>query len=231
MIPSCRPCGNLAFESYACLSATWPTTRLGSECRLCKLWDMNSTVSSVGTPTSPDQGNDCSSPGSYSCLGGDITPGIRCRQSLVASERLNKRSPIPTYLSKLESIADQRQGFSHLASHGFKLEERDLLSICLTQYGAAEAIDGFVFRLTLRYISLAGHPGSQAVCRRFEYAGQGARSTAKRWPGRHLSTEAQDLKPGGRNAGYCPGHQRGGVVSGYFCRSRPGLLSAKWTFR
>ena len=56
------------------------------------------------------------------------------------------------FLSRIDSLADQRREkasrFTHLGSHGFKLEDLDLLSTLVKRDGAAEAIDGFVFRLT-----------------------------------------------------------------------------------
>jgi 3',5'-cyclic AMP phosphodiesterase CpdA len=65
---------------------------------------------------------------------------------------VKRRVTVRTYLSRLDTLDDQRRDkvfrFSHLADHGFRLEEEDLLSTCLDRHGAAGAIDGFVFRLT-----------------------------------------------------------------------------------
>ena len=64
---------------------------------------------------------------------------------------VKQKAVVRTYLSKIDTLADQRRGrkfrFSHFASHGFRLEERDLLATCVTKYDAAKVIDGFVFRL------------------------------------------------------------------------------------
>ncbi len=65
---------------------------------------------------------------------------------------VKQKVAVQAYLSKIDTITDQRHGkqvpFSHFPSHGFRLEERDLVSTCIAEYGAAGVIDGFVFRLT-----------------------------------------------------------------------------------
>ena len=65
---------------------------------------------------------------------------------------VKQKAVVQTYLSKIDTLADQRHGrefrFSHFASHGFKLDEHDLLATCVTKHNAAQVIDGFVFRLT-----------------------------------------------------------------------------------
>jgi hypothetical protein len=65
---------------------------------------------------------------------------------------VRQKAVVRTYLSRIDTLADQRRGrefrFSHFARHGFRLEEQDLLATCVTEYGAGEAVDGFVFRQT-----------------------------------------------------------------------------------
>jgi hypothetical protein len=64
---------------------------------------------------------------------------------------VRQNAVVRTYLSRIDTLADQRCGreirFSHFASHGFRLEEQELLATCVTEYGASDAVDGFVFRL------------------------------------------------------------------------------------
>jgi hypothetical protein len=64
---------------------------------------------------------------------------------------VKQKAAVRTYLSRIDTLADQRRArgfrFSHFAGHGFGLEEQDLLATCVNKYDAAEAIDGFVFRL------------------------------------------------------------------------------------
>ena len=79
-------------------------------------------------------------------------PWDQMPEAIRGIREVKHKAAVRTYLSKIDTLADQRHGqrsrFSHFASHGFRLEERDLLNTCLTRYGAAETIDGFVFRLT-----------------------------------------------------------------------------------
>ena len=80
------------------------------------------------------------------------TPWAQMPETMCGIREVKRRATVRAYLSKIDSLADQRRDkdfrFSHLPSHGFGLEEGDLLSTCIARYGAAGAIDGFVFRLT-----------------------------------------------------------------------------------
>jgi len=80
-----------------------------------------------------------------------IVPWSQIPEAILRVQEIKQKIGLQTVLSKLDTIADQRRGeefhFSHFPTHGFQLEERDLLSTCITKYDMTRAIDGFVFRL------------------------------------------------------------------------------------
>jgi len=73
---------------------------------------------------------------------------------------IKREVDVPILLSKLDTIEDHLVGketpFSHFASHGFRLIDRDLLSRVTRVNGWSKAIDGFVFRLTADITPLDG---------------------------------------------------------------------------
>jgi len=65
---------------------------------------------------------------------------------------VKKNVAVQAYLSKIDTFphqhGDQESYFSHFPSHGFRLDERDLLSECITHHDTVGVIDGFVFCVT-----------------------------------------------------------------------------------
>lgn len=64
--------------------------------------------------------------------------------------KLRKEVPVPLYLAKVKSSADQRHEgskFSHYISYGFQLSNTESIEEFMRQRGSNETIDGFVFGL------------------------------------------------------------------------------------
>ncbi|MFX0199052.1 MAG: metallophosphoesterase family protein [Candidatus Hodarchaeota archaeon] len=80
-----------------------------------------------------------------------IAPGDQLPEIILCLKDIKSKIAVQVVLSKLDTIKDQHLEeeihFSHFPTHGFQLDDRDLVSTCITKYDTARTIDGFVFRL------------------------------------------------------------------------------------
>jgi hypothetical protein len=80
-----------------------------------------------------------------------IAPWDQIPDVLRSIRKVKRKTGIRVVLSKLNTLADQQVCddfyFSHFPSHGFRLNEWDLILMCIEDFGASEAVDGFVYRI------------------------------------------------------------------------------------
>jgi len=81
-----------------------------------------------------------------------ILPWQDAAACIIHLVQMRKSIPVPLYLSKLMSSADEKhQGskFSHNIGHGFRIDHHQELAAYMRNDHASEAVDGFVFRLDM----------------------------------------------------------------------------------
>jgi hypothetical protein len=106
------------------------------------------TVFSVGMPT-PRVSETLADHYAFVATWEVIAPRHQLPHVIHGTQQIKQKVGVRVYLSTIDALADQHRDesapFSHFPDHGFRLEEQDLLSTCITRHGAGEVIDGFVF--------------------------------------------------------------------------------------